>query len=389
MVNDEKLRSKLWDIAYDTILKYGVNEVKVGEKYVDGEATGESAFVVGVTTKLAANKLDPERMIPSKIAGVKTDVQELPEIRAQVLTRHTQNPLSYHASSQHIKKYRPLQGGISSGNEAISAGTLGWYYIKNNELMPWSNSHVYFQDPFRSISEQTTVKIKQPGTHDGGTSNDYIGNLRYGFMLNDASNASSDKDRETCMMQNGTYTEASYNTADTALCQLGGGLTEADLKRTMLNFGNRVPMLKRKAEIGEKISMSSRSGVLTGTISNLGAFIKVGYDNGRYAVIADCIEVDGPIGYPGSSGGVPLCDKDNAIVGQNFAGGGGRSILCAIQHIDNGFSGTPLLLGDGDIPDDPNDPPTVEWVDRYKVKLSFGGLIDISGIVQEVKDKWM
>ncbi|GAG95253.1 unnamed protein product, partial [marine sediment metagenome] len=74
------------------------------------------------------------------------------------------------------KRVRPLVAGISIGNWAITAGTLGWFFEKDGVLALGSNAHVLAEDPFRNPElAPREDRIVQPGKYDGGTLDDFVG----------------------------------------------------------------------------------------------------------------------------------------------------------------------------------------------------------------------
>lgn len=57
--------------------------VAIGRRIVGGETTDEAVLVVMVSKKVPADQLAPEDLLPREIEGVKVDVQQVGEIRAQ------------------------------------------------------------------------------------------------------------------------------------------------------------------------------------------------------------------------------------------------------------------------------------------------------------------
>jgi len=70
------------------------------------------------------------------------------------------------------KNFRPVELGVSVGNEAITAGSLGMLYSKNMGVDDWvfagSNAHVVSDDPSHSPEEVTQKNILQRGSYHGG-----------------------------------------------------------------------------------------------------------------------------------------------------------------------------------------------------------------------------
>jgi hypothetical protein len=66
-----------------------------------------------------------------------------------------------------VTRVRPLVAGVSIGNWAITAGTLGWFFKdgRGREMLG-SNAHVFAEDPLKPSS--TEKRIVQPGRYDQG-----------------------------------------------------------------------------------------------------------------------------------------------------------------------------------------------------------------------------
>jgi len=92
----------------DIIKKKNVVLVIEGHKVVGGVDTGREAIVVYVTKKERLSALTKKDIIPVRIEGIESDVQETPEIRALART----------------DRYRPMPGGVSGGHPNVSAGTI-------------------------------------------------------------------------------------------------------------------------------------------------------------------------------------------------------------------------------------------------------------------------
>jgi hypothetical protein len=68
------------------------------------------------------------------------------------------------------KNFRPVELGVSVGNEAITAGSLGMLYItKDNKVLAGSNAHVLTDDdPSKTPSQVVRKNILQRGAYHGG-----------------------------------------------------------------------------------------------------------------------------------------------------------------------------------------------------------------------------
>jgi len=117
----------------------------------------EEVFRVYVREKLPLSALAVADVIPSMIQGVATDVVVIGDISIPPLMAA---PLAY------TERVRPLEAGISIGNRAITAGTLGWFFEKDGDVAIGSNAHVLAENPLEAGSREKT--ILQPGAYDGG-----------------------------------------------------------------------------------------------------------------------------------------------------------------------------------------------------------------------------
>jgi hypothetical protein len=105
-----------------------VQGVGIGFKMSGGTLTGDIAVKVFVEEKLPESDLHDDLAVPSALAGMPTDVEEVGSIRAH----------SYAHPFQ-----RPVPCGASCGHVNITAGTIGCLVVRqNNHLCILSNNHV-------------------------------------------------------------------------------------------------------------------------------------------------------------------------------------------------------------------------------------------------------
>jgi len=130
---------------------------KLRRRIRDGVEVDEEVIRVYVSKKLHPSALNLSDVVPPEIDGIPTDVVEIGEMTALDI-----HPLA------HVTRVRPLVAGVSIGNWAITAGTLGWFFRdgKGREMLG-SNAHVFADDPLSQSSTET--RIVQPGRADGGT----------------------------------------------------------------------------------------------------------------------------------------------------------------------------------------------------------------------------
>jgi len=146
---------KIWNQIKDKRNVVGYSK-KLRKRIRDGVEVDEEVIRIYVSKKLHASALSLRDIVPKEIDGVPTDVVEIGDVKA--LDVH---PLA------HVTRVRPLVAGVSIGNWAITAGTLGWFFRdgKGREMLG-SNAHVLADDPLSQSSGET--RIVQPGRADGG-----------------------------------------------------------------------------------------------------------------------------------------------------------------------------------------------------------------------------
>ncbi len=139
----------------------------------NGKTVEEETFRVYVSRKIPVNQIQSSQIIPTEIEGIPTDVWSIGEM---VIPPLMANPLEY------TQRERPLCAGIGIGNEAITVGSLGWFFEKDGEIGIGSNAHVLSENPLANGSLEKD--ILQPGSHDGGKApEDIIAKYRWHQQL--------------------------------------------------------------------------------------------------------------------------------------------------------------------------------------------------------------
>ena len=148
-----------------------VRDVGIGFKSVGGRMTDELAIIVYVDEKLPREALRKKSIVPPRIDGMPTDIEE--DIDARFVRPSDGGPLP--ADSMHV---RPLRSGLSISLDSDHAGTLGFFARRNSDKKPVlvSNYHVLFRDRgLPGIENHTVVqppigtenKIAEVGDTDG------------------------------------------------------------------------------------------------------------------------------------------------------------------------------------------------------------------------------
>jgi len=211
--------------------------------------------------------------------------------------------------SERQGKVRPLIGGISVGNEYITAGTLG--IVHDGWIM--SNAHVIAMDEDANFVE--SAKIIQPGLYDGGdVEKDVVGYL-FGYAV---------------ITFNSVVVE---NYVDFAV-----GTTTVDHVNDVIageTEDYQVVLTPYEPKEGEEVRKTGRTtGTTYGTVESASSVVKIWYSDEKWAAFHDVIIVRGsPFMKGGDSGS--FVDKDGKFVGLGFAGNEltGFGVVCKAKHV--------------------------------------------------------
>lgn len=311
----------------DILNKPNVVGVGVGEKVSKGRKTGELSVVVLVREKRPRAGLDAQALIPKTIAGVKTDVVEVGDLRA--LQARTD-------------RWRPAPGGVSLGHYQITAGTLGCVVRDRStgERLILSNNHVLANSNDASIGDS----ILQPGPADGGQVNqDTIAHLErfcpiqfnvapptcsiaqgIAEFANKLATLTSSKHQLQAIQADPSAT----NQVDAAIAR---PINDVDIDDGILEIGvvnGTVP-----AMLGMPVRKSGRTTEFTtGEITVLAATVTVSYGPSRNAVFENQI-VTGPMSQGGDSGSLVVHGDSLQAVGLLFAGSDQSTVINPIQAV--------------------------------------------------------
>ena len=299
----------------------GVQAIGVGYKKVGGFSQNKLSMVFNVIRKKPLSELTSKELIPKKIKGIVTDVQESGLIVAQKLR---------------TDKWRPAPGGVSIGHPDITAGTLGCLVQRNGEVMILSNNHVMAVSNDGKIGDT----IIQPGTYDGGTITDRIATLedfvpiKFGLSIPDCPVGNSVVNvlnwlsalfghKTRVIIQQDTE----ENLVDAAIARPHN---IENVKSEILEIGEIAGL--HYAGLGDKVQKSGRTTLLTnGTVDQVDVLANVSYGAGKTALFSDQI-LTGYMSAGGDSGSAVLT-MDNKLTGLLFAGSDKITIINRIENV--------------------------------------------------------
>lgn len=327
MAQHEQVRSAK-DTYKDTLLaRANVVGVGVGEKVSYGKSTGELSVVVLVRQKVPLVGLAPQAVVPREVDGIRTDVMEVGDVRAQ---------------QARTDRWRPAPGGVSIGHYKITAGTFGCVVRDRatGDRLILSNNHVLANSNDASPGDP----ILQPGAADGGQDGpDTIARLErlcpiqfntepptcgtaqaVADVLNSLANLLGSGHRLEAIRAN----PQASNNVDAAVAR---PLDGRDILDEILEIG--VVSGTLPASLGMRVRKSGRTtGLTSGEITVLDATISVNYGSGRTATFDNQI-VTGPISQGGDSGSLVVAESELKAVGLLFAGSEQSTIVNPIQAV--------------------------------------------------------
>jgi hypothetical protein len=240
------------------------------------------------------------------------------------------------------REWNPAPGGVSIGEQNITAGTLGCLVRKNGQLYILSNNHILADSNAAPIGSP----ILQPGRHDGGTKQianltEFVrinfegeeSNCEFSNMIARSWNAIARRAGSQSMMS--FYrSQGLTNLIDAAIAR---PLSDDLVTSEILDIGE----IKGWAEgvLGMEIQKSGRTTALTnGVIQQIGVTANVQYNPGQMALFTDQL-LAGPISSGGDSGSAVL-DMSNNLIGLLFAGSPETTLINRIENVFDGLNVT-------------------------------------------------
>ncbi len=271
---------------------------------------GESAVTVYVAEPSSVDQVRAVLVDSMGIQAASTDAVPLTVVTTGLIE-----------AQPHRFRIRPAPGGVSVGHYKITAGTIGCLAVglqapRSSRLMVLSNNHVLANSNNAVFGDC----ICQPGPYDGGRCpQDQIAILERFIPINFA---------------------GGVNYVDCAT----GWAWPVRVRRELVYLRGGAPVYFRISSaplapaLGWLVGKSGRTTQLTvGRITGIGATIRVNYGNGRVALFADQIAIQGTSGLFSAGG-----DSGSSIwtwnatrnpVGLLFAGGGGLTFANRIQRV--------------------------------------------------------
>jgi hypothetical protein len=256
-------------------------------------------------------------IVPPEIDGYKTEVIVIGKIKALSLQQLEEVKPSYTEPVTRTTMVRPIVGGISLGvpEDAYGgkmAGTLG-IITKDSYIL--SCAHVIAMNSNAQYLPLGTA-VLQPGTYDGGTKDDKVGELSKYIKI--------------------TFGPKGKNYADAAIAKittsdyLVGEVLGSDNQNTYTISGTA------EVNVGDSVRKSGRTTEVTiNTVFDADATVKVWYTLSKWAIFYDQILVYQPFIESGDSGS--LVDKGGAFVGLAFAGSSTTAVVCKAKYIVSGL----------------------------------------------------
>jgi hypothetical protein len=256
---------------------------------------------VFVRRKLPARALPPAAMVPSRIAGIGIDVEQVGRFRPDAENQPDTQPSIYR------KTYRPVPAGVSIGSCLVDAvtsgpetGTVGCFLRDDQQRVHLlSNNHVlahYNRTPIGTA-------VAQPGSIDGGSCPDHAVARLSGYWEVGFGKGGGD------------------NQIDAAIAEMTGaydpGILRDNGEPQRLGDGLATPQLELLVQ-----KSGRTTGWTTGRVTEVGVTAAVGDRFGRGNVVCAAFRVKGdgkPFSGEGDSGSLVTTLDGNHPVGLLFS----------------------------------------------------------------------
>lgn len=293
-----RTQEKRW-INNTHIVGYGT--VSSGTFYRNKKGPGRILIYTDSTPgqQILSSEVPSKLRLPSIDDKVKTEIVNIGEVQPQL----------------NDSRQRPVRPGTSISNINANTGTLGLVVEKvtgeEKGVFLLSNFHVLTN--FGAVAQGDV--IVQPGTDDGGSLSDKIGELHEVMPL-------QFHDREM------------LNTADAALARVVDmSLVTPDIMGLGAPEGT-----SNQIRRGMRVRKSGRtSAVSVATVLDPAARIRLPYHNGNRHSTSRVgfkdVVLTTPFSWPGDSGAAVVSENSTRVVGLVMAGSSRASVFCKIQYI--------------------------------------------------------
>jgi hypothetical protein len=302
--------------------------VGVGYKESRGTKTDEMCVVVLVSRKLPRAALTAQDLVPKDMAGARTDVLEVGELRA--LQARTD-------------RWRPAPPGVSIGHYQITAGTFG-AVVRDRATgarLILSNNHVLAN----SNNANPGDPVLQPGPADGGTTrNDTIAQLERFCPIQFGNEPGGDCSLANSYTRFGNFIAelmgSSYRLATFISNPQATNLVDAAVARPADDSSILEDILEigpvagtKPASLGMSVRKSGRTTEFTsGEVNVLDASVSISYGTSLTATFEGQI-VTSAMSQGGDSGSLLVDGTENKAVGLLFAGSNQSTIHNPIQAV--------------------------------------------------------
>lgn len=289
-------------VGYSQILE---PRIRQGRAYPE-----EMCFRVYVSKKVIENLLIPKDIIPKSLGATPVDVVEVGKIKALELDPK--------------KEYRPCPAGVSIGHKSITAGTLGYFALKDDKILLLSNNHVLSNSNAASPGDE----IYQPGPADGGTKQNTIATL-HSFIPLKFSEYSCPF-RQAIYKLYFVFAQDRENLVDAALALPN---REQDIKLEIINNG--VVTGKKETKVGDKLQKYGRTTGRTshGIVEDVNYSGYVDYERGKVFFV-DQILIKGAKFSQGGDSGSLIMTMDNKATGLLFAGSEQFTLANKLENVE-------------------------------------------------------
>lgn len=301
-----------------------------GRKYTQGRQTKQEAYVVMVSKKVPVSELDPQDIIPSKFAGIITDVLEVGGIKAL-------------SEPERVARQRPAFPGVSIGHYEVSAGTLGAVVYDNDtgDKLILSNNHVLANTTDgKDGKARIGDTILQPGAYDGGTDLDAIGELlRFIPIKGDATPVTCpwmlllEKFLNYITRLRGRTYQLKLMKMDEEENLVDAAVAQPYMEDLVMDEIMGVGLVQGigRVDLGEIVKKSGRTtGITEGEVIIIDAAVRVNMGD-RMALFTDQT-ITTNMSAPGDSGSLVL-NTGNKAVGLLFAGSNEITVLNKIENV--------------------------------------------------------